>query len=395
MLHDPKSKPALNELQGDSPLNSLARRYYVPLLSFFRKRTRMVRRQIVNYVTSTTPSVPTTPNTLQSRDRWCMKSRPKLAVTGSSARYHFPAAFWGPRGPRSYLATLIRAIALSASLLLAAVAMAQTPIQPSAPQTETKLDTITVNAKRERAILERRVDKFVYGITVTPFEDSIARWQMRTPICPLVAGLPQDDGEYMLSRLSQIATAAGASLAPASCQPNFYVIVTSVPGELIAAWSKRNHFLFGNAGGTKIRRFTTVSTPVRVWYNVQLTDRDGIPCTVRFGIPLCPADGHFAFGTVRDLASVIMLIDARLAKGISFGQLSAYVAMNGLAEIRAPAKVGDAPSILHLFTDPKSAPPLGLSAWDAAYLKAIYHTQQDDKTQLLAVKESMVNDVAP
>jgi hypothetical protein len=139
----------------------------------------------------------------------------------------------------------------------------------------------------------------------------------------------------------------------------------------------------------------TASTPVRVWYNVQLTDRDGIPCTAMFGIPLCPGDGHFAFGTVRDLASVIMLIDARLAKGISFGQLSAYAAMNGLAEIRVRAKAGDAPSILHLFTDPTNAPPLGLSRWDAAYLKAIYHTEQQDKTQLLAVRESVVNDLAP
>jgi hypothetical protein len=315
-----------------------------------------------------------------------MKSRPELSVTGFSARYHFPAEIWGLRRPRFFITAL---------LLLAAIATAQTPTQPSTQQSGTKLETITVKAKRDRAILEHRVDKFVYGITVTPFENSIARWQTRTPICPLVAGLSHDDGEYMLSRLSQIATAAGASLAPESCRPNFYVIVTSVPDELIAAWSKRNHFLFGNEGATKIRRFMTASTPVRVWYNVQLTDRDGTPCPAMFGLPICPADGHFAFGTVRDLASVIMLIDGRLAKGISFGQLSAYVAMNGLAEIRPHARVDDAPSILHLFTDRATAPALGLSSWDAAYLRVIYHTQQSDKTQLLAVKESMVNDVAP
>ena len=285
--------------------------------------------------------------------------------------------------------------ALLALLLLAISVKAEPPAKRFEQPSETKLETITVKAKRDRAILEHRVDKFVYGITVTPFEDSIARWQTRTPICPLVAGLSHDDGEYMLSRLSQIATAAGATLAPERCQPNFYVIVTSVPDELIAAWSKRNHFLFGNAGATKIRRFVTASTPVRVWYNVQLTDRDGIPCTAMFGLPICPADGHFAFGTVRDLASVIMLIDARIAKGISFGQLSAYVAMNGLAEIRPHARVGDAPSILQLFTDRTFAPPLGLSAWDAAYLKAMYHTQQNDKTQLAAVRESVVNDLAP
>ena len=286
-------------------------------------------------------------------------------------------------------------MALAALLLLAASVKAEPPAKPPEQPSGTKLETVTVKAKRDRAILERRVDKFVYGITVTPFENSIARWQTRTPICPLVAGLSREDGEYMLSRLSQIATAAGVSLAPETCKPNFYVIVTSVPDELLAAWSNRNHFLFGNASGTKIRRFMIASTPVRVWYNVQLTDRDGIPCPVSFGLPICPADGHFAFGTVRDLSSVITLIDARLAKGISFGQLSAFVAMNGLAEIRPHAKVGDALSILHLFTDPKGAPPLGLSPWDAAYLKAIYHVQQDDKTQLLAVRESMVNDVAP
>ena len=39
MLHDPTRKPMPSESQGNSLLDSLARRYYVPLLSFFRKRT--------------------------------------------------------------------------------------------------------------------------------------------------------------------------------------------------------------------------------------------------------------------------------------------------------------------------------------------------------------------
>ena len=39
MLHDPKPKPIPSELQGNSLLDFLARRYYAPLLSFFRKRT--------------------------------------------------------------------------------------------------------------------------------------------------------------------------------------------------------------------------------------------------------------------------------------------------------------------------------------------------------------------
>jgi hypothetical protein len=105
------------------------------------------------------------------------------------------------------------------------------------------------------------VKTFVSGITKVPFEDSLARWQKEMPICPQVAGLTHDHGEYILSRLSQNAAAAGAPLAPESCNPNFYVIVTSVPDELMAAWSKRDPWLFGNAGGRKIRQFLTASTP--------------------------------------------------------------------------------------------------------------------------------------
>ena len=46
---------------------------------------------------------------------------------------------------------------------------------------------------------------------------------------------------------------------------------------------------------------------------------------------------------VRDLTSVIVLIDARSLKGVTFGQVAAYVAMIGLAEVRLDANMGDAP----------------------------------------------------
>ena len=289
---------------------------------------------------------------------------------------------------------LVAADALAASSLLASVATAASPEPPTQQSaTETKT-TITIEANRDRATLERRVKAFVSGITTVPFENSLARWQREIPICPAVAGLTHDEGEYLFSRFSQIAASAGAPLAPESCQPNFYVIVTSVPDELIAAWGKHNPGLFGDAGGTKVRRFLTASTPVRVWYNAALYNGDGTPCRWIDGIPYCEAGGHVRWGTVRDLSSVIVLIDARRAKGINFGQMAAYVAMVGLAEIRVDAKIGDAPTILRLFSDSANAPALGLSTWDAAYLKALYHTDHDDRTQLLALKAAMIKDVA-
>jgi hypothetical protein len=273
--------------------------------------------------------------------------------------------------------------------------MAEPPAKPPEPQSETQLSTITVEAERDRAKLEVRVKTFVSGITTAPYLQSLARWNKEIPICPQVAGLPYLDGEYVLSRFSQIAMAAGASLAPEICQPNLRIIVSSVPDELIAALYEREPWMFDNANGAKIRQFLHASAPVRVWYKTTYFNWDGRPCLLNQGFPVCTQDANVRLAALRDLSSVIVLIDARRTKDISMGQLAAYVAMVGLAEIRVDAKIGDAPTILHLFTDPANAPALGMSTWDTAYLKALYHTQHDDKTQLLALKASMIEDIAP
>jgi hypothetical protein len=62
------------------------------------------------------------------------------------------------------------------------------------------MDTVTIEAERERQ-LKRQISKFVSGTLVTYLYSSLARWD--TPICPLVAGLPSDRGEFVLSRVSK------------------------------------------------------------------------------------------------------------------------------------------------------------------------------------------------
>jgi len=64
--------------------------------------------------------------------------------------------------------------------------------------------------------------------------------------------------------------------------------------------------------------------------------------------------------------------------------------MAGLAEIRLDAKMGDAPSILQLFTAYGHTPPPGLSPWDQAFIKALYRTRP---SQLAAIKTSVVNEL--
>lgn len=334
------------------------------------------------------------------------------------ARLKDSAGAWEPRQKSSRTGSLAAAwlAALALSSWAGAAASSDVSPPPQAPKTSADaadkpgLDQITVEARRERAILEHQVSSFVSAISVAPFRESLARWS--TPICPLVAGLPREHGEFVLTRVSKIAADAGVPLASESCRGNFYVIVTGDPDALLKAWIKRDISMFGDAGGTKIRAFLNSSRPVRVWYNADLDTSDGLPLTANDGTaqvatgpamgggPLAgvPTNDH-ALGfrlkhdEVRGLSSVIVLIDSRRARGVSFGQLADYVGLIGLAELRLEANVGDAPTILQLFSASGKAPPPGLSPWDQYFLKALYHTEQSDVMQLSEIKISIVRDV--
>jgi hypothetical protein len=312
-----------------------------------------------------------------------------------------------PHAPPARRLATRRALVIAIYSLLSGVVAAD---ETAGQDTKGSLKTITVEGKRE--VIERQVKNFVSAIAVAPFDESLARW--RTPICPLVAGLPRDHGEFILTRFSQIAKAAGATLAPEHCRGNLYIVVTADPSGLLNAWSKRETRMFGDAGLLKIRGFINATSPIRVWYNADLEAADGVPLSADSpamsvsgtatgsqsafaGIPNNTRALGFrlAHDEVRDLSSVIVLVDSRSARGISFGQLADYVAIAGLAQIRLDANVGTAPTILHLFTDSTNSASPGLSPWDEAFLKALYHTEQSDKMQLSEIKLSILHDVAP
>jgi hypothetical protein len=301
-------------------------------------------------------------------------------------------------------------LAAAAASMLAFRAMGGPP-QTSTSKTE--IETITVEAARERARVVQQVNQFVSAIVVKRSDQSLANWEREIPICPLVAGLPRSDGEYMLSRLSQIAASAGAPLAPQHCKPNLYVVVTSEPDALLKAWNMRDVNLFDSGddhGGGEIRQFLDAKLPIRAWYNAEIYDADGKPLRESGGAG-CGLDAASAgalnglrmncsasatrirFNDVRNLSSVIVLVDATSAKGVSFGQLAAYVGMVGLAEIKISPAVSSTPSILQLFSDIVPA-PTGLTEWDEAFLKGLYHTDHLDQHQILGVKTSMVDDLA-
>jgi hypothetical protein len=292
------------------------------------------------------------------------------------------------------------AIAMALSLLSVAAA-SDTPPAASAPKTT--IDSTTVVGQKDRATVEREVGTFVNAIAVKPGSESLARWQLQIPLCPLVAGMPKSDGEYILSRVSKIAAAAGAPLAPEHCKGNFYIVVTADPEGVIKAWSKRDVRMFGDEadqGGTTIREFNAAS-PVRVWYNTEFYELDGTPlgnnedaAAGGTRTDLSARATRIEINSYRALSSAMAIVDARRMKDVSYGQIAAYVAMVGLVQMRPQANVGEAPTILNLFAGAGKAPP-GLTAWDESFLKAVYATRITDKAQIAEIKTAMVQDVAP
>jgi hypothetical protein len=254
-----------------------------------------------------------------------------------------------------------------------------------------------VAAEAAPAALEPRVDAFVRAITRNPglsAEDSLVRWN--SPICLTVLGLNAEDVKLVSARLSQISSSSGAPLARSPCQPNFIVVATSEPDRVLNAWYARNGRLFGDASPAQIRQFleSSQSRPVRVWYNMDLGRKSGtrnghfIPSNTR------AESSAFVGNAAFDFLSVFAIIDTQRTEHTTLDQLADYVAMAGLTRVDLDAGLGSAPSILRLFAAPGENQPSGLSRWDAAFLKALYHSNQTSRTQRFDITERVTQDIS-
>lgn len=303
------------------------------------------------------------------------------------------------------LSALVDAAPPSASSTLPSVGLAGTPQEAGsgAPQV-----TIQAESKQD---LERRAKSFVQRLVRSGrfYDESLSRW--RSPLCFEVAGLPKAQGDFVLTRLSGDASAAGIRLAGDPCQPNFIVILTSQSDAFIKALQARSPRMFGDAPRAQIQRFLHPSERrvVRVWYNADWVGSDGTPLsrlgTVCGGVPIswmtneiptsCTQIGsHLQRSNVIGFLSVIVVVDRNHAGNSTFGQLSDYIAMVGLADIDPDEDYGDTPTILSLFNPAGASAPPGLTPWDQAFLGALYRTDQTSRTQRSAIVTNVVQSLS-
>ena len=251
-----------------------------------------------------------------------------------------------------------------------------------------------------RPEIEKRAYTFVTGITHDGYlTKSLARWNQ--PICPLVAGIPADQGEFILRGVSEAALAAGAKLGRRKCKANFHVVLTSEPDELLVLWRERAPRLFGGESRTAVRRVMGKPRPIRIWYNAQevcgggwtsTQDAGGVFAQTFVGGGCGVKDTRLEFTAVRPISSVIVLVDFDDVKGMKLGVLTDYISMVGLAQVDLDGDWGDAPTVLRLFSNSADAAAQRMSAWDRSFLKALYHTSQESRFQRSEIAQSIVRD---
>jgi hypothetical protein len=261
------------------------------------------------------------------------------------------------------------------------------------------LEEVTVTAHHSE--LEKKVSKFVYEIAQRQnFDEGLARW--RVPVCPIVAGILQEEGEFTRKRISEIAREAGVPLAVEPCRPNLLIFVTRDVKQFFSGMSMHTRLLtFNGAHPSVIDEFIRTPRPVRVWYRTYMSTPDGgflgntDPTDIEGPPAYSPETAYARFNVIWGMRQVTMVVDRARLQGISLGQFADYVALASLSQIKVGAHLGDAPTILKLFDGTPQAGSDGMSDWDRAFLKSLYATASTSKGQRAQIAHQVVHEIAP
>ena len=206
--------------------------------------------------------------------------------------------------------------------------------------------------------------------------------------CFLVQNLPKPATQYLTARVASVVQDAGLTAAPPGCRPNIVILFADNGKTLADSLVKQRRGLikpfFNNENtvkdATALQAFATSDSPVRWWQVTVPVDLSGT-----FYLPGIDLD--FLAGTsiptlqgmesrmTRSLSDrllyTIVVVDLNKLGEATWDQLSDYLAMVSLVQVKPGPNLAGYDSILNLFTKPAATPP-ALSDWDKAYLRGVY-----------------------
>jgi hypothetical protein len=264
---------------------------------------------------------------------------------------------------------------------------------PAAPQQEAvDLGEVTVTGRS----LDSLIRQFVHEVAAPNRNRGIARWNRR--ICVGVANLRTEPAQYIVDRVSTVASDLGVEPGGPGCTPNVIIVASDDPDGLSRTLveSRRAAFRTGGSGMDRGRAaldaFVESDAPVRWWQVSMPTDSATGGRAVRIpGDCATPCLGAMDFAPVIHINGAsrlttqiidyifrtVIVLDVDQVSRVSGEQLADYVAMVTLAQIDPQADTSRYATILNVFDDPTA--PAGLTDWDKAYLTGLYSAERARK----------------
>jgi hypothetical protein len=277
-----------------------------------------------------------------------------------------------------------------------------TPPEPPPPLDEgaaepTQLPDVAVIAPRPPTAEElagSSLWEFIVHHGTTHYSDAagaigggLVRWRggRAETLCPETVGLDQGYNDFVSARLRAVASFVGAPVqSDPQCTPNVHILFTTDPRkamEAVLKWGARSP---GVGFPHQERKELEISDAhaIQGWYVTAGGGASALNRDPKFvgGLALqslwprvIPKSVYANGGG--SILSVILVIDTSKVAGATIGSIADYVAMAVLTVAQSPDHCDPLPSILDLMSSTCGSrdKPLGLTAGDVAFLKALYY----------------------
>ena len=291
-------------------------------------------------------------------------------------------------------------------------AVAKTPLpEPGEPHPRddasapAEIPDVTVTAPRpptDQELAGNSLEQFILHHATTHYVNTstmgnLARWRGGLQsICPVTGGLTPGYNAFVTARLRALAAYVGAPVqSNPQCKANVQILFTNNPREKMESvreWATGTAFRNRYSGGMKDLIAFRSDHAIQGWYLTTGAGATVLNTDVSFvGLNVLPVwpqitqkyigSGNLGTrlgggsGSRSGIGIVILVIDTRKVVGYTVGAIADYLAMLTLSVVQSPDHCDPLPSILDLFSSGCGVRemPTGITAGDAAFLKALYY----------------------
>ncbi len=254
---------------------------------------------------------------------------------------------------------------------LAAALVALAPVAARADPT-----AIVISGSTDHA-LHRRLWNFVTQVIQNDGAEQLGRRHIS--YCPQVTGIAAQYEPVVLARIREAAQATGAlTESKPGCRPNLVILFSVDADATMRDMLRHDPALLADTSPPDTSALLRGGQAVRWWYAMNTTSIDGDG--IIDGMMLHGHGSRLSSGIKLYFATSYVLVDLKRAEGYPLDTVASYAAMVSFAQISGERRnLANAPSVLGVFdrTGPRLQAQRDLTAWDRAYLYAMYHIYLD------------------